>query len=216
LFFPSRDGRVAVVTHVRSDRAETGGDPDGYYAKQLDSLVTVRRRIQGAQQVTPLRGVRRIANRYREVGGPGWILVGDAVHHKDPVDGQGIYDALNGARQLADLLVQHAEERIPWSAVLARYDAAVMADTHAMFQATMERLARELYSEPSEWMIRTLIRWSLQDPAYQKKFLLFLTRTIPPNTWRTPSLMAGVIARGLARDLRGVLAASRVREASPS
>ncbi len=217
LFFPSRDGRVAVVTHVRSDRAETAGDADGYYAAQLHSLETVRRRIQGARQVGPLLGVRRIANRYREHGGPGWVLAGDAFHHKDPVDGQGIYDALNGARHLADLLVTHAEGRVSWDALLARYHAIVHAETHAMFEATMERLARDLYSEPPEWMIRTVIRWSLQDPEYSRRFLLFLTRSIPPKTWRTPSLMAGVVGRGLFRDLRVVVrSASRLREATPS
>jgi 2-polyprenyl-6-methoxyphenol hydroxylase-like FAD-dependent oxidoreductase len=165
----------------------------------------VRRRIAGARQVTGLRGVRRIANRYRDHGGLGWVLAGDALHHKDPVDGQGIFDALEGARRLADLLVQHANAKLSWDALLARYHEAVMASTHPVFEATMERLARELYAEPPDWMIRTLIRWSLQDPTYQRKFLLFLTRTIAPG-WRTPALMAGVVARGVLRDLRGVLA----------
>ena len=205
LFFPQRAGRVAIVTHVRSDRADTGGDPQGYYDRQLTSLETVRRRIAGARQVGPLLGVRRIANRYREHGGPGWVLAGDAFHHKDPVDGQGIYDALNGARHLAALLVEHAEGRLAWTALLARYHASMIEETHSMFEATMERLARELYKEPPPWLIRTLIRWSLHDPEYQRKFLLALTRTIPPRTWRTPKLLAGVVARGVIRDVRGVL-----------
>lgn len=203
LFFPSRAGRVAIVTHVRSDRATTAGDPQRYYRDQLESLETVRRRLVGARQVGPLLGVRRIANRYRDVGGPGWLLAGDAVHHKDPVDGQGIYDALNGAKHLAALLGEHATGGLAWDDLVARYRSGIRSETHPMFEATMERLERELYAEPPHWLIDTLIRWSLQDPVYQRRFLLVLTRTISPVKWRTPKLLLGVIARGILRDLRG-------------
>lgn len=201
LFFPSYDGRVSIATHVRADRAKVNGDPAAYYLGQLHALPTVRRRIAAARQVGPLRGVRKIANRYREHGGPGWVLVGDAVHHKDPIDGQGIYDALIEARHLAELLVGLHEQRLGWDALLARYGRAVIDETHQMFESTMKRLVRDLYSDPPPLMIRTLARWALEDPEYQRRFLLFLTRSIPPDRFRTPSLMAGVIAR---RTLRGL------------
>ena len=105
LFFPSANGRVHVATHVRSDRADTGGDPQRYYRRRLDDFAAVRQRLVGARQVGELLGVKKIANRYREAGGPGWLLVGDAVHHKDPVDGQGVYDALIEGKRLAELLL---------------------------------------------------------------------------------------------------------------
>ena len=31
---------------------------------------------------------------FRPTGGPGWALIGDARHFKDPASGQGIHDAL--------------------------------------------------------------------------------------------------------------------------
>lgn len=214
LFFPSCDGRVSVATHVRTDRATVGGDPSAYYLGQLRSLASVRKRLDGAQQVGPLLGVRRIANRYREPGGPGWVLVGDAVHHKDPIDGQGIYDALIEARCLAALLVALHEQRLGWHALLDRYRRAVMDETHQMFQATMKRLVRDLYSDHPPLMIQTVLRWALEDPEYQRRFLLFLTRTLPPERFRTPSLMAAVIARGMMRDLRRQFHRTRTGEAS--
>jgi flavin-dependent dehydrogenase len=204
LFFPSCDGRVNIATHVRTDRA-AHGDAHEYYRGQLDALATVRRRIEGARQVGPLLGVRKIANRYRDVGGPGWVLVGDAVHHKDPIDGQGIRDALMVARALAELLVAVHERRLGWQPMLLRYHRALIDATHDMYEATMERLSRDLYSEPPPFVIRTLLRWALQDPEYQQRFLLFLARVIPPKEFRTPRFMARVVARGVARDLRGLL-----------
>jgi 2-polyprenyl-6-methoxyphenol hydroxylase-like FAD-dependent oxidoreductase len=205
LFFPSAEGRINIATHSRSDRVQTGGDAQAYYLAQLRSLATVQRRIAGARQLGPLLGVRRIANRYLEAGGPGWVLVGDALHHKDPVDGQGIYDALVEARHLATLLGEHAHDRIGWDDMLARYHRATVAATHRMFEATMERLKRDLYTDLPPLMIKTLARWSLQDPEYQRRFLLVLARAMPPDGWRTPAFMARVAARGLLRDLRALL-----------
>ena len=205
LFFPSAEGRVNVATHARSDRVQTAGDAQSYYLQQLRSLATVRCRIAGARQVGPLLGVRRIANRYLEAGGPGWLLVGDALHHKDPVDGQGIYDALVEARHLAELLGEYAHERITWDGLVERHRQATLAETHRMFEATMERLKRDLYTDLSPLVIKTLARWSLQDPEYQRRFLLVLARAMPPEGWRTPAFMARVAARGLLRDLRALM-----------
>jgi 2-polyprenyl-6-methoxyphenol hydroxylase-like FAD-dependent oxidoreductase len=201
LFFPSRDGRVSVATHVRADRAQIAGDAEAYYAAQLRGLPSVERRLARARRAGPLLGVRRIANRYREVGGPGWILVGDALHHKDPIDGQGICDALVSARELAALLGELHDGLIPWQALLARYQKRVMDETYSRYQSAMKRLARDLYSDPPPWLIRTVVRWTLEDPEYQRRFLLFLTRSIAPSEFRTPRLMLAILARGASKDL---------------
>jgi 2-polyprenyl-6-methoxyphenol hydroxylase-like FAD-dependent oxidoreductase len=142
------------------------------------------------------------------------VLVGDAVHHKDPLDGQGIRDALIEARHLAGLLIDLHDQRLGWDELLVRYRRAVIDETHRMFESTMKRLVRDLYSDPPPWMIRSLLRWALQDPEYQRRFLLFLARVVPPERFRTPALMAGVIARGLARDVSRVLHRPRARVAS--
>lgn len=205
LFFPSCDGLITVAVQARADRADTGGDPQAYYLGRLRALATVRRRLEGARQVGPLVGMRRIANRYREAGGPGWVLVGDALHCKDPLDGQGVYDALIEAQHLAALLADHRDGRFGWDELLERYRRAVEAETRGMFEATLARLGRELYDEPPALVIRTLGRWALQDPQYQRRFLLMLSRVIPAEGWQSRALMAGTVARGLARDLRGLL-----------
>lgn len=42
---------------------------------------------------------------FRESAGPGWVLVGDAGHFKDPAPGQGISDALRQAERLAEVII---------------------------------------------------------------------------------------------------------------
>jgi 2-polyprenyl-6-methoxyphenol hydroxylase-like FAD-dependent oxidoreductase len=190
LFFPSAAGRVHIATHARSDRVEIRGDAHGYY---MGAFV----------------GLKRVANRYVEHGGPGWVLVGDALHHKDPVDGQGIYDALIEGKRLAAILLDVHEGRLRWADALAAYRGAVDEETHAMFLATMKRIEKELYDEPPENVIRTYLRWLLCDPEYQRRFFLFLGRSLPPDRWLPPSVMLAAAARGAARDLGRLLRRDR-------
>ena len=42
---------------------------------------------------------------FRESAGPGWALVGDAGHFKDPAPGQGIGDAFRQAEAMAPVIV---------------------------------------------------------------------------------------------------------------
>jgi 2-polyprenyl-6-methoxyphenol hydroxylase-like FAD-dependent oxidoreductase len=202
MFFPLANGRTTVCTHMRSDRADVGGDAEAYYQRTLRALPAVRRRIEVGRMVGPLLGMKRVANRYYEHGGPGWVLVGDALHHKDPVDGQGIYDALVEGKALAEALAAWLAGKQSFEQALAAYHARVQAETHGMFLATMERLKRELYDEPPEIVIRTLIRWMLSDPDYQRRFMLFLARAIPPEDWLPPTVMPNAVLRGALADLR--------------
>jgi 2-polyprenyl-6-methoxyphenol hydroxylase-like FAD-dependent oxidoreductase len=155
--------------------------------------------------VTPVVGIKRIGNGYRRAAGDGWALVGDALHYKDPVDGQGIYDALLEARLLDEALgAWHAGTR-PWSEAMAGYQRAARDATWGMYRETITRLRRELYEEPPTVVARTLVRWMVTDPAYQLRFLQFLCRAIPPEGWLSRRLMGGAVVRGIARDLRGLL-----------
>lgn len=204
MFFPAPGGRVTVATHMRADRVDVDGDAEGFYNGVLQRYGWVQRRLTGARRVGPLLGIKRIANRYVEAGGPGWVLVGDAIHQKDPVDGQGIYDALIEAKLLDEELAPFLAGERSFATFLDTYRRRVDAATRPMFAATLDRLKRELYEEPPTVVIRTLIRWMLTDPVYQSRFIRFLGRDIPPETWLTPALMRACVARGMVRDVRGL------------
>jgi 2-polyprenyl-6-methoxyphenol hydroxylase-like FAD-dependent oxidoreductase len=49
----------------------------------------------------PLRGTAALPTFFRTSSGPGWALVGDAGHHKDPVIARGIADAFRDADLVA-------------------------------------------------------------------------------------------------------------------
>jgi 2-polyprenyl-6-methoxyphenol hydroxylase-like FAD-dependent oxidoreductase len=215
LSFPMPGGRYTFTTHERSDRVHVEGDAERYYEEVMKRRYpSVARRLAGARRVTPVVGMKRIANRYLEAGGPGWILTGDALHHKDPVDGQGINDAFLETEILAELLADHLAGRRGWGETVGAYERRVLEETRAMFLATMDRLRRELYEEPPELVIKTMIRWMVTDPEYKRRFVLFLCRAIPADRWLTRELMAGAIARGALADLKALW--GRVRPAASS
>ncbi len=193
LFFPAPGGKTMVATHIRSDRAELAGDATRFYEGALSRYEGVRRRLDGAKRVSSVVGLKRIGNRMLEPAGRGWALVGDAFHHKDPVDGQGIYDALLEAK----LLDAHLDS-------LAGYREAVLAATMPMFRATVKRLKTELYQDPPAIVVKTFLRWLMTDPEYQRRFLLFLARQEPAETWPPPGLLAGAALRGAGRDLKSL------------
>ncbi len=194
-------GRMSVNLHIRADRVDIRGDADAYYLETLRSVPSVWRRLEGAKRVGPIFGIKRIGNGYREASGPGWVLTGDALHYKDPVDGQGIYDALLEARELDRVLDPFLDGKLLWAEAMRRYWEAVRAGTHAMFEQTQLRLQRELYSEPPVMMIKTMMRWLLTDEAYQRRFIHYLARSLPDDRLLTPGVMAGAIARGVGRDI---------------
>ncbi|EYF08350.1 NAD(P)/FAD-dependent oxidoreductase [Chondromyces apiculatus] len=198
---PTAGDRMYVAVQVRADRVVLGGDPEGFYDRTVRSFAVARNRLANARRVGNLLGVTRIANRYLEHGGPGWALVGDALHHKDPLDGQGIYDALATGRRLATVIVAVHEGHLTWEQALAIYRRGVDEETLSMFRVTVERLQNQLYGEPSPLFIRTMLRWLLNDPEYQRRHFMFLGRALPPDRWMPPWLMMKAAARGVATDV---------------
>lgn len=201
LFFAMPDGRWSINTHARSDRVRINGDAERYYLDTLRSIPRVWQYIDRAERVSPIIGIKQIGNGYRRPSGPGWVLVGDALHYKDPADGQGIYDALIEAKLLDAALARWHSEESSWDAAMAQYRRDVWAATHSMFVVTTTRIKRELYSEPPMPIVRTVMRWMMTDPAYGEAFLRVQGRDCPPELLLSKSLAGGAALRGLGRDV---------------
>ena len=76
-------------------------DVEGSFAKSVARSEELAEVLRPAARVGPIRVMSRWHGYFREATGPGWVLVGDAGHFKDPTPAQGISDALRQGEQLA-------------------------------------------------------------------------------------------------------------------
>jgi 2-polyprenyl-6-methoxyphenol hydroxylase-like FAD-dependent oxidoreductase len=99
--YPTNDGLTCVaVARPYDGFAEFRADVDGVVLRSLGEL-GLAEQMRAATRVERYKGTRDVPNFFRSCEGEGWALVGDAGHHKDPITGQGMSDALHDAELLA-------------------------------------------------------------------------------------------------------------------
>jgi 2-polyprenyl-6-methoxyphenol hydroxylase-like FAD-dependent oxidoreductase len=110
--FPTNDGQtLAFVQAPLDERPRFKGDVPGGYLGALRATRRLADRLACARIQGRILGMAQLPNFFRVPSGPGWALVGDAGHHKDPLVARGISDAWRDSELLADALTDgwHAE-----------------------------------------------------------------------------------------------------------
>jgi flavin-dependent dehydrogenase len=89
-------------------------DPDYLFAATDDFETVLLRevqlckplsvRLEKAERTAPVRGIRTLAYRNRQIVGPGWVMIGDAAAFLDPIYSSGLYLALGSAELAADCI----------------------------------------------------------------------------------------------------------------
>ena len=202
IVMPTTGGRAGIVLQGRADRfAPQRGHISDYYLDGLRGMAAIWGRLHSAQRVSPMYGIKRIGNLYRQAGGPGWFLVGDAYHQKDFIDAQGIYDALLESKLLAAVLLDWHGGRLSAADAVARYGQQAYAATHPMFCATLDRLRREIFASPPPIVVKTLLRTLMTSPDYMDRFARLVSRQIDPDGWAPPHFVLRALIGNLPRVL---------------
>jgi flavin-dependent dehydrogenase len=151
VIFPTDDGQLLIGTMPpvniargwRSD-LEASYFADARLDPEIEPLVT------GGSMNGRIIGT--VSERYffRRAAGPGWALAGDAGHHKDPIIGWGIAEALEQAKHLA------AAIRAGGDAALERYWRQRDVDSIARFRLAEERGALEAINPVLPVVLRKL------------------------------------------------------------
>ena len=193
LAFPTDAGLfMAAVVPSKERRDEVLGDREAVHAAELAHWPELEATVAGARRVGPIRLMSRDGF-FRESAGPGWVLVGDAGHFKDPTPGQGISDALRQAVELAP-----AVER----ALGGAGDAD--RELHGWW-CWRDRDAWEMYwfahemgaPGPPPLLIQEIQRRIAADPELSDALLRVLNHDIPPSTVFTPALALAATGRAL-------------------
>jgi 2-polyprenyl-6-methoxyphenol hydroxylase-like FAD-dependent oxidoreductase len=82
-------------------RDEVRADREAVYEAGLRGWPELHEGVAGARREGRIYTMANMNGFFRVSAGPGWALVGDAGHFKDPTPGQGIADALRQAEKLA-------------------------------------------------------------------------------------------------------------------
>jgi flavin-dependent dehydrogenase len=132
--FPTNDDRVLVFTQApHAQFATARRDPIADYLGLLAWLPGTRDLLGDGHIVERLRGIGDMPTFFRESAGPGWVLAGDAGHHKDPLVARGIADAFRDADLIAAAVAG------AWDADDETLDAALRA-----YQEQRDATARPL------------------------------------------------------------------------
>ncbi len=105
LAMPTDNGLSLVAACPSIDRRdEARADREGVYEAGLRGWPELHEGVAGARREGRIYTMANMHGFFRQSAGPGWVLVGDAGHFKDPTPGQGIADALRQAERLADAI----------------------------------------------------------------------------------------------------------------
>jgi len=209
LVMDSADGRTLIGMEGRADLLNP--PPKGVEAFYLDIVRgnrAIATRIAEAERATDVHGIRRIGNLYRQPGGVGWALTGDAYHQHDPLDGQGIYNAVFTAKALAWAIRYWKVGDKSWAGALEWYDETARAKTYGRYKAALLSVQQSIYNPQLPGWALGGLRWVMEDPAMHDLFGKLLTRQLPPEviTALTAPTLVGAMVRGPLRDLRKRLA----------
>lgn len=162
-------------------------DYDRQLAAHVARKVGLSERLAGATPVSTWRGAADLANYFRVPHGPGWALVGDAGHHKDPITGRGIADALRHAALLATALDRARRGDTIWADALGEYHSARDAQTRALYDFTVDRPPAGV--DAPTWT--TYLGRALADPAFLSRYVGFMATVTPPEAFYSAEAVRG-------------------------
>jgi 2-polyprenyl-6-methoxyphenol hydroxylase-like FAD-dependent oxidoreductase len=137
---------------------------------------------------------------FRSAAGPGWVLLGDAGHFKDPTPAQGISDALRQAERLADAIEAGLGGAAEIDAQLARWWRWRDQDAYEMYWFASDLGAAGLPGPLHVQVIRDLAG----ERAATEKMLRVLNHELRPSELFTPRRLGTALARAIRQRPREI------------
>jgi len=112
-------------------------------------------RMSAGRRVEQLYGTGHQENFFREAHGPGWVLVGDAVNHKDSITARGITEAFVQAESLTAYVGDGLHDHAALGKALRRYENDLSGEAFSHYQGALN--VAELKPEGRVEMLRKLV-----------------------------------------------------------
>ncbi|MGW8765232.1 NAD(P)/FAD-dependent oxidoreductase [Streptomyces sp. NPDC055815] len=137
---PTNDGATLVAAYFRQAQfAAVRGDALNALLAQVGTTAPeVREEMAAGRRLEHVHGTGDQRNFFREAQGPGWVLVGDAGHHKDSITARGITDAFCQAQLLADCVGEDLRDPESLSIALKRFAEQRLDALLPVYRGTLE------------------------------------------------------------------------------
>ncbi|MCH0564645.1 MULTISPECIES: NAD(P)/FAD-dependent oxidoreductase [unclassified Streptomyces] len=136
---PTNDDLTLLMTYFPQDEyheVRKGAEP--FY---LDSFRTTApglyERMSAGERVEQLYGTGHQENYFRKAYGPGWVLVGDAVNHKDSITARGITEAFVQAQSLTGHIGERLHDDAGLGTALRRYENDLSGEALGHYQGAL-------------------------------------------------------------------------------
>ena len=183
---------MAAIGIDMADQAEFHTDRDANFTAGIRAWPELADVIADGRRVGPIRVLTNWHGYFREAAGPGWVLIGDAGHFKDPSPGQGIGDALRQADRLAPAIEAGLGNGSP-DAAMRRWWQWRDDDAYEMYWFASD-MGRSGTSSP---LTTRLMRDVADDPQATQMFFGVLNHEIRPSQLFTPPRAVRAAARAL-------------------
>lgn len=183
----TNDGATLVLAYFPQSRFdEVRADARRAYLEQVRTTAPgLWERMRGREPVERLRGSGDQQNFFRTAAGPGWVLVGDAGHHKDSITARGISDAFFQA----ECLVRHIGDGLRDPARLDRALDGFARERDATLTEGYEGTLGVARLEVHEQRL-ALLRAVARDPELTATYFDLVAGIGSPASLYTPQLLA--------------------------
>jgi menaquinone-9 beta-reductase len=113
MYFPTCDNGGLILFMPPREQVAAFDQGLVHWNERLEQYPLLKKRIAGGAPRTKLRKAADPFSYFRRSSGPGWALVGDAGHFKDPVIAQGVRDAIYYGRRLG-MAAAGALDNLTW------------------------------------------------------------------------------------------------------
>jgi 2-polyprenyl-6-methoxyphenol hydroxylase-like FAD-dependent oxidoreductase len=141
---PTHDGLTCIpFGWPREEFDRNKKDIEGNFLAAMELAPEFAERIRGATRVSKFIGSAELPGYFRKPFGPGWVLVGDAGYHKNPITAMGINDAFRDAELVADGLNDTFAGDRSFDEAMSAYQEARDREAGPVYEFTSEFASME-------------------------------------------------------------------------
>lgn len=163
---PTNDDLTLIMTYFpQADYNEVRKNVEPAYLEALRTTAPeLYERMSGGERVEQLYGTGHQENFFRKAYGPGWVLVGDAVTHKDSITARGITEAFVQAATLTEYIGDQLHDDAALKRALRRYENNLSNEALSQYQGALN--VAELKPEGRTEFLRKLVGHQEQIDRY--------------------------------------------------